>query len=117
VEWEGYITTDTKNVFAFLEKNSSPNDLLVGNARLVNYMANVYSSANSWLSHPYNTPRIAERQEQMNTYFASGIKPAEWNGRHILIVLDKREKLLPVIAPSLTSNKMFENNSYIIFTP
>lgn len=116
VEWEGHITTDTKDVFNFLEKNAAPNDLLTGNARLINYMANVYSAANAWVSHPYNTPLRNERVEIMNRFLQSGIRPKEWNGRRILIVLDKRDNP-PVVHPSLTSNKVFENSSYSIFIP
>lgn len=116
VEWEGHITADTKEILDHLKKNSTPDDLLVGNARLVNYMANVYSSANAWVSHPYNTPVRDKRIEIMNQYFQTGIVPAYWKGRRIVIVLDKRDNS-PVINPSLTAHQVFENGSYRIFIP
>lgn len=116
VEWEGYITKDTKAVFGFLNKTSSVNDLLVGNAPLVNYMANVYSSANTWVSHPYNTPNRTGRTEIMNRFLETGEKSADWEGRRLIIVVNKNDKTL-AIHPSLTINKLFENNTYAIFTP
>lgn len=114
-EWEGHISGDTRQVFDFLNKNSNTNDLVTGNSLLVNYLTNVYSSANSWVSHPYNTPNREERTLHMQRFFETGEKSAEWNNRRIIIVINKK---MPVkILPTLQANKVFENNSYAIFIP
>ncbi len=115
-EWEGHITKETEEVFAYLKKNTSPNDLLTGNATLINYLVNVYAPANSWVSHPYNTPRRAERVIEMQNFLQTGVQPAEWNGRRILIIINKKRGPLS-LHPSLQINKLFENGSYLIFTP
>ncbi len=116
IEWEGHITKDTQQILKFLRSNTSNKDLLVGNSSLVNYLANVYTHGNAWVSHPYNTPGRAERIIQMQHYLQTGIKPLEWKDRRILIVLNI--KLKPIqLFPSLQNNKLFENDSYIIFTP
>jgi hypothetical protein len=115
-EWEGHITEDTRSVFDFLHKNTNPNDLLTGNARLVNYMANVYCAANSWVSHPYNTPLRQERLELMNRFFQAGVRPDTWKGRRVIIIQDKSTAGF-VLHPSLQSNTIFENSRYIIFIP
>ena len=115
-EWEGYLTKDTRQVFTYLKEHSYPNDLLVGNADLINYMANVYSSANSWVSHPYNTPNISLRTQIMYAYLQTGVLPAAWANRRIIIVLNKNAKG-GNIHPSLTTNKILENGSYTIFIP
>ena len=116
VEWEGHITKDTQEVLGFLNKTSTPNDLLTGNADLINYMANVYSSANSWVSHPFNTPKIAERSSAMQNFLQTGIALTEWKSRRVLIVLNKKSEPL-IIHSSLQTKKIFENSSYVIFTP
>ncbi len=115
VEWEGHITIETKQVLTFLSKNSTPNDLIIGNAKLVNYLANVYSKANSWVSHPYNTPEIEKRNLKMEHYFQTGEKPSEWQNRNLVLLLNKKDSLK--ILPSLEKRKIFENNSYVIFIP
>jgi hypothetical protein len=115
VEWEGHITKDTEQLLNFLKTTSSTNDLLVGNAPLINYMVNVYAPANSWVSHPFNTPNREERIKTMQNFLQMGAQPPEWENRRILIVLNKKNEP-PTIHPSLQTNKLFENNSYIIFT-
>jgi hypothetical protein len=115
-EWEGHITNDTKEVFDYLHKATDENDLLTGNAPLINYMANVYSPANAWVSHPYNTPNREQRVAAMDHYLQTGIQPPEWASRRLIIVVNK--KINPVtIIPALLANKMFENNTYAIFIP
>lgn len=114
-EWEGYLKKDTREVFAFLHDNAKPNDLVVGHASLVNYMVNVYTSANAWVSHPFNTPRREERIEQMNNFLQTGRQPVEWAKRRILIVLNKEQGT--VLADTLKKNRLFENTTYLIFTP
>lgn len=109
-EWEGHLSADTKAVLHFLGENTNSNHLLTGNSRLVNYMANVYSAANAWYSHPYNTPDIEKRKSEMEIYFSSGVRPAAWNGRHVLIVLDKRLSA----QPAMKERNIYENNSYRI---
>lgn len=116
IEWEGHITNDTKQVLKFLQSNAGNKDLLVGNATLVNYIANVYTHTNSWVSHPFNTPKREVRIIQMQNYLQTGAKPQEWKDRRILIVLNKKMEPMK-LPPSLQSNKLFENDSYIIFTP
>lgn len=115
-EWEGHITNDTKEIFSFLQKNTTPNDLLVGDVSLINYMANAYSPVNAWVSHPYNTPRRDERLELMKQYLGTGIKPAAWDKRRILLLLYKKNDTYTV-HPTLKQTKIFENNTYILFTP
>jgi len=115
-EWEGHITKDTEQVLGYLQTNTSTQDLLTGNASLVNYLANVYTPANSWISHPYNTPKKEERNIQMQLFLQTGVQVPEWKGRRILIVLNKKNES-PKIHSSLYTNKLFENNTYIIFTP
>ena len=115
-EWEGHITTDTKEVFSYLHTTSSANDLLIGNAPLINYMANVYSPVNTWVSHPYNTPNREKRIQEMNQFLQTGIRPAEWINRRLILVLTKKANPLTVY-PGLRTNKSFENNTYIIFNP
>jgi hypothetical protein len=115
-EWEGHITKDTKQVLDHLKNNATNKDLLLGNATLVNYLSHTCTPASAWVSHPYNTPNIEQRSLQAKTFLESGVRSPEWNDRRVLIVLDKRKELT-YITPSLQTNKLFENNSYIIFTP
>lgn len=115
-EWEGHISADTRSVFRFLNETATPNDLLTGNARLVNYMANVYSSANSWVSHPYNTPLREVRVKQMEHYLQSGERPVEWEGRRIIIIHDKSVPGVSIL-PALQANKVYENGRYAVFIP
>ena len=89
--------------------------MIIGNANLVNYLANVYSKANSWVSHPFNTPEIEKRNAEMGQYFQTGVKPKEWQNRHLLLLLNKKDSLK--ILPSLETQKKFENSTYVIFTP
>jgi hypothetical protein len=116
IEWEGHITKDTQQVLKFLQLNASNKDLLVGNATLVNYLTNVYTDTNAWVSHPFNTPKREERISQMHFFLQTGTKPQEWKNRRILIVLNKKTGSMKLL-PSLLNNKLFENDSYIIFTP
>jgi hypothetical protein len=115
-EWEGYITKDTEAALAYLKTTSRKETLVVGNAYLVNYLLNVYTPANSWVSHPYNTPRKDERTTQVNEFLKTGILPAEWKLRKVVIVLNKKDTGL-LVNSSLLANKVFENNTYLIFTP
>jgi hypothetical protein len=116
IEGEGHITKDTQQVLDFLKSNAGNKDLLVGNASLVNYLANVYTHTNAWVSHPYNTPKREERILQMQNFLETGTKPPEWKDRRILIVLNKKMGPMQLFQP-LQNNKIFENDSYIIFTP
>ncbi len=115
-EWESHITKDTKEVFNFLHEKTKSNDLLMGNAPLINYMANVYSSANSWVSHPYNTPNRTERLDSMNNFLATGIRPVAWGERRLIVVLNKKNEMFATHS-SVKTHKLFENETYIIFTP
>ena len=113
-EWEGHITSDTKELLSFLKKTSTPRDLLTGNAPLINYLANVYTAANAWVSHPFNTPNREERAKTMQHFLETGIRPAAWEGRRLLIVINKKNE--PVtLHSSLQLNKVFENNTYRLF--
>lgn len=116
IEWEGHITNDTQQVLEFLGSNAGNKDLLVGNAPLVNYLANVYTHSNAWVSHPFNTPNREERIIQMENFLRTGTRLPEWKDRRILIVLNKKPGPVEVL-PSLQNKKLFENDSYIIFTP
>jgi hypothetical protein len=51
----------------------------------------------------------------MQNFLETGVKSPEWKDRRIIIVLKKTEPVK--LLPSLLTNKLFENNSYIIFTP
>jgi hypothetical protein len=114
VEWEGHITKDTRYVFQFLNSFTNPNDLIIGNAPLISYMSNVYTSANSWISHPFNTPHIKAREEAQKLFFEKGIKPSAWQNRRIIIVIDKKNPVTTI--PIKGTEKIFENKSYEIFT-
>ncbi len=115
-EWEGHITDDTEQVLTFLKKTTTSKDLLTGNASLINYLVNVYAPANSWISHPFNTPKIEDRISIMQNFLQTGTQPAEWMNRKILIVINKKSEPI-TIHTSLQINKSFENSSYVIFTP
>jgi hypothetical protein len=114
IESEGHITKDTQQVLKFLESNTTNKDLLVGNASLVNYLANVYTHTNAWVSHPFNTPNREERIKQMEHYLETGVRPPEWKDRRVLVVTE-RAKVLNISHP-LKVNFLFQNRSYIIFT-
>ncbi len=115
-EWEGHITAETNDILSYLKTNGSPQDLLLGNAPLVNYIANAYTPVNSWISHPYNTPSPERRKAELSTFFLTGTKSSEWKERRLLILLNKKA-VRPFIQPNLLSRKLYENNSYILFTP
>jgi hypothetical protein len=115
-EWEGHITKDTQEVLKYLESNATNKDLLVGNATLVNYLANVYTHTNAWVSHPFNTPNREQRDIQMQAFLQTAVKLPEWKGRRILIVMNKKNEP-PWIHLSLLKNKLFENDTYVMFTP
>lgn len=115
-EWEGHISSDTKEVLDYLKQHSTPNDLLTGNATLVNYLTNAYSSANAWATHPYNTPDRNNRLTQMMQALSSGILLPEWKQRRVLVLINKKSEPITVHS-SLQTKKLFENNSYVLFTP
>ena len=114
-EWEGHITKDTKEVLEFLKNNNTTNDLLIGNAVLLNYISNAYCSANSWVSHPYNTPNRERRLEQERNFLKTGSKPPEWKNRRIILIIDKGSNDIIIIKPDLFKERIFENSRYIIF--
>ncbi|MBK8141866.1 MAG: hypothetical protein IPK57_13350 [Chitinophagaceae bacterium] len=114
-EWEGHITKDTKEVLEFLKNNNTTNDLLIGNAVLLNYISNAYCSANSWVSHPYNTPNRERRLEQERNFLKTGSKPPEWKNRRIILIIDKVSNDIIIIKPDLFKERIFENSRYIIF--
>ena len=114
-EWEGYLKKNTIEVFNYLAHNSSPNDLIVGHASLINYMANVYTPANAWVSHPYNTPAFDQRMQVMTDYLKTGIPVHQWTGRRLLIVINKQQQV--EVNEMLKKNKLFENDSYLVVTP
>ena len=115
IEWEGHISEETENVLTFLKRAGTTNDLLIGNAALVNYLANVYTPANSWASHPFNTPNREKRIKIMENFMQNGILPEEWKDRRVLLIINKKNAPLGV-HPSLQLNKVFENDTYSIFT-
>ena len=49
-------------------------------------------------------------------FLTTGNQPEEWNKRRIIIVMDKKEKSIPLF-PALKKNVLMENNSYVVFTP
>ena len=114
-EWEGHISKDTEKVLAFIKTTGSTMDLLIGNAPLVNYLGNVYTPANTWVSHPFNTPNREERILIMRNFIQNGTRPEEWKGRRVLLIINKKSEPL-VVHPSLQLNKVFENDTYTIFT-
>lgn len=110
-ESESYITSDTKDVLNYLHDHTNEQSLLIGNSHLVNYLANVYSAANAWVSHPFNTPLIGEREKMMNAFFTTGVLPDAWKGRQLVMVIQK-SIAMPVISNAPHTNTVFENNSY-----
>lgn len=113
-EWEGHITPDTKEILKYFSDHGSGRDLLIGDARLVNYMVHVYAPVNAWVSHPYNTPKREERIRIMENYFITGNPPVDWNGRKILILVENKKSR---VSPDASWKKLFENSSYTLFTP
>ena len=113
-EWEGHISNDTREVLDYLEHNGSANDLLIGNASLVNYLANAHSPVNAWISHPYNTPSIESRNLEVQNYLTIGKVPSNWEGRRILVLINKKSGEI-INAPARV--KLMENDSYILLTP
>jgi hypothetical protein len=115
-EWEGFVLKETKDVFNYLNKNTTPQHLITSNSHIINYMSNVYTSANSWVSHPYNTPKREERINILKKFWETGIQPAEWINRKVVIIFDKRNPTIK-ISPPLLQNKLMENKYYIVSTP
>ncbi len=113
-ESESHLSPATKDILLYLQKTTRPDDLITGNAPLVSYMANVYSAANAWISHPYNTPEADKRKKQMQQFLQTGIPLPEWAGRHVLIITDKENKNSSTVNPVLLQHKLFENNRYIL---
>lgn len=113
-ESESHLSPATKDILLYLQKTTRPDDLITGNAPLVSYMANVYSAANVWISHPYNTPEADKRKKQMQQFLQTGIPLPEWAGRHVLIITDKENKNSSTVNPVLLQHKLFENNRYIL---
>ncbi len=116
-EWEGHITAETREVLTYLQNNSSASDLLTGNAVLINYISNAYSSTNTWASHPYNTPGIELRKIQMERFLKTGSKPEEWKNRRVLLLIDNNPGNSDGINTELKKTKLFENTRYSIFSP
>lgn len=116
VEWEGHISKDTKEVLNYLRSNTNNKDLLVGNATLINYLANVYSPINVWASHPYNTPDKAQRTALTDQFLETGIQPTEWNGRSVVLVLDNQKTPL-LKDPTWLARVAFANRSYSVIIP
>lgn len=114
-EWEGHITKDTKEVLEFLKDNSTVNDLLIGNAVLINYISHAYCPANSWVSHPYNTPNREDRIVQEKNFLRTGAMPADWKNRRVLLITDKESNDSIITKPDFFKERIFENNRYSIF--
>ncbi|NOT51633.1 MAG: hypothetical protein HOP10_10180 [Chitinophagaceae bacterium] len=116
-EWEGHISKDTRDVLDYLNKNATSSDLLIGNATLVNYLANVYTHTNAWVSHPYNTPNREMRMMQEKLVLEERVVQSFWKDRKLFLVIDKRKEWTTPVSLPLLANKVFENNSYTIFIP
>lgn len=115
-EWEGHISKDTREVLAWLQTNTTSKDLLVGDATLVNYLANVYTSVNVWASHPYNTPNRDQRLSETMRFLETGIKPASWGKNRLVVVLYQRKKSI-LKDPAWLGRIAFGNRSYTVIIP
>src|SRR5690606_34468990 len=112
-EWEGHLTSETREVLDYLSSHTQPPDLIVGNALLVSYLANAYSPANSWFSHSCNPPPQMDTRESMEVFGSFGVIPGEWKNRRIIIIENKD------LGASIFSGNslLFENEKDRITTP
>lgn len=113
-ENESYVSMQTRQVFDWLQDNTTPNDLLISNEELVSYMASAYASTYSWFGHNYNTPFYRDKKEKAVLFFEKGVMQPEWKGRRLLVLL-KKSKAGPSIAQKFSVYRLFENQDYEIF--
>jgi len=112
-ESEAYVRRDTKEILQWFAAHATLNDLIVSNEYLVSYMANAYGPSRSWTGHIYNTPDFDEKKKRTEEFFRTAVPLTEWNGRRTLLLINKN-KATP-LNPLISRNRLFENDSYIIF--
>lgn len=69
------VTKSQKEVLEFLHDNFRHQELLVSQDERIGYMALVYTSYRTYISHPYNTPYIEEKRANLKGWLEQCIEP------------------------------------------
>ncbi|MES2309220.1 MAG: hypothetical protein V4507_10220 [Verrucomicrobiota bacterium] len=107
-----YETPAQKEVFDWLDKNSTPQDLLVSEDQIMCYLAPTYSSVRTWYAFWWFTPNGTQNLLDQKKFFESGETPSLWKGRSILLLQPKRTGPLKFKTKKL---KLFDNADYRIW--
>lgn len=104
-----YLTQEEKNILEILKKNTTSKTLIIGNSseeNILPYLATVYTPAYSWLSHPYTTPFVQQKQDAYARFITDGTLDTAWTNRELIFIFDKKDE--PELNRSLSLPFPFE---------
>ena len=76
---------------AVLDRLTAPDTrgrLVLSEYPMIGYLVTVYVPLRSWVSHYYNTPDVADRQEELQSFFATGRLIDAWTSHRLVAVVD-----------------------------
>lgn len=83
-----YINSPQQEVLAWLGQNATEQCLLISSSDLLPYLATAWSPAYAWTAHPFTTPFYTRKKEIFNTFYHSGLIPAEWQNRKVWWIIN-----------------------------
>lgn len=78
-----------RDVFALMNEPRYRDHLVVAHDKKIGELATVYTPLRSWASHGFNTPHFRLRMAEIDSFFATGKEPPEWEGRALLVVAER----------------------------
>jgi len=66
------LTADQGELLRWINTNSGHRTVVVSEDPTIGYLTTVYSPARAWLAHPFNTPEVSKRKEELENFFRRG---------------------------------------------
>lgn len=107
-----YYTQGEVEVLKWLRQNTTSQDLLISEDRILSYLAPVYSSIRPWYAFGWFTPYGKEREAEQKLFFEKGIVPLKLKHRSLIIL----QKIKSHPYPSHQKRKkLFKNKEFQIY--
>jgi hypothetical protein len=81
------LTRDQQELLEWMNAWGDGATIVIARDVSLGYLATVYTPARAWVAHRFNTPKSAQREEEVKDFLDGGQERREWTGRRLLIVV------------------------------
>lgn len=117
-----YITKEEKNILDILSRTCTDQTLIIGyrdeRNEVLPYLAVAYTSAYSWIPHPFTTPFAARKKAAYDLFIKNGTLDPAWKEREVVFIFRKKDaaELKRSFSLPFTVTPLIETPSYKVLT-